>query len=108
MLALGGHRPTLPGRTKTHGSVSRALIPVLSQYFPVLRAPTAANYQGAPDALNICRTGSTKSIRPPGVYHCGRKTRQRSGIRLHGVTMPTRSLPILFFIAVNCQAVRDW
>jgi hypothetical protein len=89
------------------------------QYFPVLRARTAANYQGAPDVLNpkvtvdtlgtmICRTGSTKSIRPPGVYHYGRKTRRRSGIRLHGVTMPTRSLPILFFRAVNCQAVRDW
>ena len=77
-------------------------------------SPTAANYQGAPAALNlkvtvdalgttICRTGSTKSIRPPGVYHRGRKTSQCSGIRLHRVTMPTRSLPILFFRASNAR-----
>jgi hypothetical protein len=84
---------------------------------PCTWSPAAANYQGAPDALDPNHGGYTRHhdlpdrlhqvVRPPGVYHCGRKTRQRSGIRLHGVTMPTRSLHISFFSAVNCQAVRD-
>jgi hypothetical protein len=57
-------------------------------------SPTAANDQGAPDALNpmvtvdtlgttICRTHSSKSIRPPGVYHCGRK---RANAAAYGYT----------------------
>jgi len=82
-------------------------------------SPTAANDQGAPDALNpmvtvdtlgttICRDRLHQVDPPAGRVPLWPKTRQRSGIRLHGVTMPTPSLPILFFRPVSCQAVRDW